>query len=45
MILAPASGFYSSNLGKSEVRVAYVLNVEDLQRAIEVLRVALAKYR
>ncbi len=45
VMLAPASGFYSSNLGKSEVRIAYVLNVEDLQRAIEVLRVALAKYR
>jgi aspartate aminotransferase len=44
VMLAPANGFYSSDLGKSEVRVAYVLNVEDLRRAIEVLRVALAKY-
>ena len=30
---------------KSEVRIAYVLNVEDLKRAVEVLRVALTKYR
>jgi aspartate aminotransferase len=45
VMLAPANGFYTSDLGKSEVRIAYVLNVEDLQRAIEVLRVALTKYR
>jgi aspartate aminotransferase len=44
VMLAPANGFYASDLGKSEVRIAYVLNVEDLQRAIEVLRVALARY-
>ncbi len=44
VMLAPASGFYASDLGTSEVRIAYVLNVEDLKRAIEVLRVALARY-
>ena len=44
VMLAPAKGFYGSDLGKSEVRIAYVLNVEDLKRAIEVLRVALVKY-
>lgn len=44
VMLAPAGGFYASPLGKSEVRIAYVLKVEDLQRAVEVLRVALAKY-
>ncbi|HEX2059179.1 MAG TPA: pyridoxal phosphate-dependent aminotransferase [Thermoanaerobaculia bacterium] len=44
VMLAPASGFYASPLGKSEVRIAYVLNVEDLKRAIEVLRVALQRY-
>ncbi|HEX6097084.1 MAG TPA: pyridoxal phosphate-dependent aminotransferase [Thermoanaerobaculia bacterium] len=45
VMLAPASGFYASDLGKSEVRVAYVLNVEDLKRAVELLRVALERYR
>jgi aspartate aminotransferase len=44
VMLAPASGFYSSPLGKSEVRIAYVLKQDDLRRAIEVLRHALAKY-
>jgi aspartate aminotransferase len=44
VMLAPAKGFYGSDLGKSEVRIAYVLNVEDLKRAIEGLRVALVKY-
>lgn len=44
VMLAPASGFYSSPLGKSEVRIAYVLKEEDLRRAVEVLRVALERY-
>jgi aspartate aminotransferase len=44
VMLAPASGFYASPLGKSEVRIAYVLKAEDLQRAVEVLRVALQRY-
>ena len=44
VMLAPASGFYASPLGKSEVRIAYVLNQDDLRRAVEVLRVALDQY-
>ena len=44
VMLAPASGFYASPLGKSEVRIAYVLKQEDLRQAVEVLRVALEKY-
>jgi aspartate aminotransferase len=44
VMVAPASGFYASPLGKSEVRIAYVLKQEDLRRAVEVLRAALAKY-
>jgi aspartate aminotransferase len=43
-MLAPASGFYASALGKSEVRIAYVLNQDDLRRSVEVLRHALARY-
>jgi aspartate aminotransferase len=45
VMLAPASGFYASSLGKSEVRIAYVLNQDDLRRAVEVLRVALEQYK
>ncbi|HEY0371248.1 MAG TPA: pyridoxal phosphate-dependent aminotransferase [Thermoanaerobaculia bacterium] len=44
VMLAPANGFYASDLGKSEVRIAYVLKVEDLQRAIALLRIALQRY-
>jgi aspartate aminotransferase len=45
IMLAPASGFYASPLGKSEVRIAYVLNQNDLRQAVEVLRVALEQYK
>jgi len=44
VMLAPANGFYASPLGKNEVRIAYVLNVDDLRTAIEILRDALAAY-
>ncbi|HEX6642988.1 MAG TPA: pyridoxal phosphate-dependent aminotransferase [Thermoanaerobaculia bacterium] len=45
VMVAPANGFYATpELGKSEVRIAYVLNCDDLRRAVEVLRVALEKY-
>jgi aspartate aminotransferase len=45
VMMAPASGFYSTKeVGKNEVRVAYVLNVEDLKKAVECLNVALAVY-
>jgi aspartate aminotransferase len=44
VMLSPARGFYGSDHGHSEVRIAYVLNVDDLKRAIEVLRVALERY-
>ncbi len=44
VMLAPASGFYASDLGKSEVRIAYVLKEADLQASVEVLRAALARY-
>ncbi len=45
VMMAPASGFYSTpGIGKNEVRVAYVLNIDDLKRAVECLRVALTVY-
>ncbi len=44
VMVAPASGFYASPLGKSEVRIAYVLNETNLRRSVELLRIALAQY-
>ncbi|HEY4641079.1 MAG TPA: pyridoxal phosphate-dependent aminotransferase [Thermoanaerobaculia bacterium] len=45
VMIAPASGFYASGLGKSEIRIAYVLKEEDLRSSIELLRVALERYQ
>lgn len=46
VMLAPANGFYSSqDKGVNEVRIAYVLNSEDLKEAIEVLDAALQSYK
>lgn len=45
VMLAPASGFYHTpGLGKNEVRIAYVLKISDLKKALEVLAVALKAY-
>lgn len=45
VMLAPGSGFYiTEGLGKQEVRIAYVLKEEDLQKAIRILKEALAVY-
>lgn len=45
IFMAPASGFYTSpELGRNEVRIAYVLNKEDLGRALKVLEEALKAY-
>ncbi len=45
VMMAPASGFYSTpGIGNNQVRVAYVLNVEDLKEAVECLDVALKIY-
>lgn len=45
IFLAPASGFYTSpGLGKDEVRIAYILNKEDLGNALTVLEKALEAY-
>ena len=45
VMLAPASGFYMTpGLGKNEVRIAYVLKKEDLQKALIVLEKALEAY-
>ena len=45
LMLAPATGFYSSKgLGKNEVRLAYVLNTIDLNKAMDCLEMALLVY-
>ncbi|MBQ2526433.1 MAG: pyridoxal phosphate-dependent aminotransferase, partial [Bacteroidales bacterium] len=45
VMMAPAAGFYSTpGLGKNEVRIAYVLCVEDLAKALECLKHALEEY-
>ena len=45
VMLAPASGFYSDlNLGKNEVRLAYVLNNKDITEAMACLEQALVEY-
>ncbi|MEI6124817.1 MAG: pyridoxal phosphate-dependent aminotransferase [Bacteroidota bacterium] len=45
VMLAPATGFYSTcGLGKNEVRISYVLNVEDLKMSMKCLEEALKVY-
>lgn len=45
VMLAPASGFYSKpELGNQQVRIAYVLKIEDLKNAMECLAEALKIY-
>ncbi len=45
IMVAPAAGFYSTpNTGKNQVRIAYVLKKEDLERAIIILEKALKQY-
>ena len=46
IFMAPASGFYvTPGLGKNEVRIAYVLNKNDLANAMTVLEKALETYK
>jgi aspartate aminotransferase len=46
VMVAPAAGFYATpGLGSNEVRMAYVLNCDDLRRAIRVLGEGLKAYR
>jgi aspartate aminotransferase len=45
VMLAPATGFYSTGgYGKNEVRIAYVLKIEDLKNAMKCLEEALKQY-
>ena len=45
VMLAPACGFYATEgLGKDEARIAYVLNIGDLKKAVKCLEEALKVY-
>ena len=45
VMMAPASGFYTTpGAGRNQVRIAYVLNKDDLRKALIVLRKALEQY-
>jgi len=45
LMLAPATGFYGTpGLGKQEVRLAYVLNLDSINKAMDCLEQALATY-
>ncbi|MDC0871953.1 pyridoxal phosphate-dependent aminotransferase [Flavobacteriaceae bacterium] len=46
IMLAPAAGFYSTpNIGKNEVRIAFILNSEKLLRATKILEQGLIAYK
>jgi aspartate aminotransferase len=45
VMLAPCTGFYSNQeLGRTQVRLAYVLKIKELQRAMDCLEHGLKKY-
>ncbi len=45
VMIAPAAGFYSTKgLGKNQVRIAYVLNKDDLIKSVKILKEALKQY-
>lgn len=45
VMIAPASGFYATKgLGKQEARIAYVLDVKDLEKSVIILEKAIEKY-
>lgn len=46
LMYAPGGGFYATpGKGLDEIRIAYVLNCEDLTRSMELLKIALERYK
>lgn len=46
VMVAPGSGFYGTpGKGESEIRIAYVLNSDDLKRAINIIKLGLEEYQ
>lgn len=45
VMMSPAEGFYATpGLGRDEVRIAYVLNNDDLEKAMDILKMGLEAY-
>lgn len=45
VMFAPAEGFYATpGLGKEEMRIAYVLNKQDMARGVELIRLGIEAY-
>ena len=45
LMVAPANGFFSGDTsGKDMIRIAFVLNVDELKRALELLKIGLSTY-
>ena len=45
IMMAPAAGFYTTpGMGMNQVRLAYVLNKKDIQRALSLLEKALIQF-
>ena len=45
VMLTPSENFYATpGLGKNEIRIAYILNVDDLTKAMEIFKIALEEY-
>jgi len=45
VMIAPGQGFYNTpGVGMNQVRIAYVLNISDLKRSVELLRKGLEQY-
>jgi aspartate aminotransferase len=46
IMMAPAEGFYATEgLGRDEVRIAYILNSEDLKKSMNILDLGLKAYK
>lgn len=46
VMIAPGTGFYSTpNKGKTEARLAYVLNIEELKKVVTIIEEALKTYK
>lgn len=46
VMMAPAAGFYATpGIGMNQVRIAYVLNLESLEKAMECLKIGLKTYK
>lgn len=45
VMVAPAAGFYASpNMGLNQIRIAYVLDLDTLKRAVHLLKEAIKRY-